>query len=78
MINASAAGSVRRDPDEIATTVAFLMGRDGAFITGTDLLIDGGVIASIAAGRFLVLNPQDVRSSSTGRMPGHAEAVTER
>ena len=28
------------------------MGRDGAFITGTDLLIDGGVIASIATGRY--------------------------
>ena len=27
------------------------MGRDGTFITGTDLLIDG-VIAAIAAGRY--------------------------
>jgi hypothetical protein len=33
---------------------AFLMGRDGSFITGSDLLIDGGVIAAIAAGRFQV------------------------
>ena len=39
-------------PDEIGATAAFLMGRDGSFITGTDLLIDGGVIASIAAGRY--------------------------
>lgn len=38
-----------RHPDEIA---AFLMGRDGAFISGADLSIDGGVIASIAAGRY--------------------------
>jgi hypothetical protein len=30
------------------------MGRDGSFISGSDLLIDGGVIASIAAGRFEV------------------------
>jgi hypothetical protein len=29
-------------------------GRDGSFITGADLLIDVGVIASIAAGRFQV------------------------
>ena len=28
------------------------MGRDGSFITGTDLLIDGGVIASIVGGRY--------------------------
>jgi NAD(P)-dependent dehydrogenase (short-subunit alcohol dehydrogenase family) len=51
MIKASAAGRVGT-PDEIGTTAAFLMGRDGSFITGTDLLIDGGVIASIAAGRY--------------------------
>ena len=51
MIRASAAGRVGT-PDEIGATAAFLMGRDGAFITGTDLLIDGGVIASIAAGRY--------------------------
>ena len=51
MIKASAAGRVGT-PDEIGATAAFLMGRDGSFITGTDLLIDGGVIASIAAGRY--------------------------
>ena len=28
------------------------MGRDGSFITGTDLLIDGGVIASIGGGHY--------------------------
>ena len=51
MIQASAAGRVGT-PDEIGATAAFLMGRDGTFITGTDLLIDGGVIASIATGRY--------------------------
>ena len=51
MIKASAAGRVGT-PDEIGAAAAFLMGRDGAFITGTDLLIDGGVIAAIAAGRY--------------------------
>jgi NAD(P)-dependent dehydrogenase (short-subunit alcohol dehydrogenase family) len=50
MIKASAAGRVGT-PDEIGAA-AFLMGRDGTFITGTDLLIDGGVIAAIAAGRY--------------------------
>jgi NAD(P)-dependent dehydrogenase (short-subunit alcohol dehydrogenase family) len=43
-IEASAAGRVGT-PDEIAATAASLMGRDGTYITGTDLLIDGGVIA---------------------------------
>jgi NAD(P)-dependent dehydrogenase (short-subunit alcohol dehydrogenase family) len=51
MIEASAAGRVGT-PDEVAAAAAFLLGRDGAFITGTDLLIDGGVIAAIATGRY--------------------------
>jgi NAD(P)-dependent dehydrogenase (short-subunit alcohol dehydrogenase family) len=33
-------------PDEIATLAALLLGSDGAFITGSDFLIDGGVTAS--------------------------------
>jgi NAD(P)-dependent dehydrogenase (short-subunit alcohol dehydrogenase family) len=33
-------------PDEIGALGAFLMGPDGAFITGSDFLIDGGVTAS--------------------------------
>ena len=33
-------------PDEIATLAALLMSPDGAFITGSDFLIDGGVTAS--------------------------------
>jgi NAD(P)-dependent dehydrogenase (short-subunit alcohol dehydrogenase family) len=33
-------------PDEIGTLGALLMGPDGAFITGSDFLIDGGVTAS--------------------------------
>ncbi len=32
--------------DEIGTLGALLMGADGAFITGSDILIDGGVTAS--------------------------------
>ena len=38
--------------DEIAAAGAFLLGADAAFITGTDLLIDGGVIAAMKSGRF--------------------------
>ena len=33
-------------PDEVGTLAALLMGPDGAFITGSDFLIDGGVTAS--------------------------------
>jgi len=33
-------------PDEVATLAALLMGQDGAFITGSDFLMDGGVTAS--------------------------------
>ncbi len=50
MIEQSAAGRVGT-VDEIANVAALLLGPDGAFITGSDLLIDGGVIAAIRAGR---------------------------
>jgi NAD(P)-dependent dehydrogenase (short-subunit alcohol dehydrogenase family) len=33
-------------PDEVGTVGALLMGSEGAFITGSDFLIDGGVTAS--------------------------------
>jgi NAD(P)-dependent dehydrogenase (short-subunit alcohol dehydrogenase family) len=33
-------------PDEVANVAGLLMGPDGAFITGSDFLIDGGVTAS--------------------------------
>ena len=37
-------------PDDIAAATAFLLGADATFITGTDLLVDGGVIAAVKAG----------------------------
>lgn len=37
-------------PDDIAAAAAFLLGSDASFITGTDLLVDGGVIAAVKAG----------------------------
>jgi NAD(P)-dependent dehydrogenase (short-subunit alcohol dehydrogenase family) len=45
MITLSAAGRVGT-PDEVATVAALLMGPDGGFITGSDLLMDGGVTAA--------------------------------
>ena len=51
MIEVSAAGRVGT-ADEVASAAAFLLGPDAGFITGTDLLIDGGVIASLRAGRW--------------------------
>ena len=42
------------------------MGREGIFITDTDLLIDGVIIASIAAGRYQ-LHPRRPRSGSPPR-----------
>ena len=38
--------------DEIAEVSAFLLGEHAGFITGIDLLIDGGVIASIRTGNY--------------------------
>lgn len=49
MIAASATGRLGT-PDDIAAATAFLLGPDASFITGTDLLVDGGVIAAIKAG----------------------------
>jgi NAD(P)-dependent dehydrogenase (short-subunit alcohol dehydrogenase family) len=45
MIGLSAAGRAGT-PDEVGTVGALLMGSDGAFITGSDFLMDGGVTAA--------------------------------
>jgi NAD(P)-dependent dehydrogenase (short-subunit alcohol dehydrogenase family) len=45
MIQLSAVGRAGT-PDEVATVGALLMGPDGAFITGSDFLMDGGVTAA--------------------------------
>ena len=49
MIAASATGRVGT-PEDIASAAAFLLGPEAPFVTGTDLLVDGGVIAAIKAG----------------------------
>jgi NAD(P)-dependent dehydrogenase (short-subunit alcohol dehydrogenase family) len=45
MIELSAAGRAGT-PDEVGTVGALLMGPDGGFITGSDILMDGGVTAA--------------------------------
>jgi len=45
MLETSPAGRAGT-PDEVANVAALLMGHDGAFITGSDILMDGGVTAS--------------------------------
>ena len=45
MIELSAAGRAGT-PDEVGSVGALLMGSDGAFITGSDVLMDGGVTAA--------------------------------
>ena len=41
-------------PEEIAVAASYLLGPDAGFITGSDLLIDGGVIAAMRAGKLPV------------------------
>jgi NAD(P)-dependent dehydrogenase (short-subunit alcohol dehydrogenase family) len=38
--------------DEVAAAAAYLMGPEASFITGSDLLMDGGVIAAMRGGRL--------------------------
>ena len=51
MIAASGTGRVGT-PYDIADAAAFLLGPDASFITGADLLVDGGVVAAVSTGRF--------------------------
>jgi len=51
MLSQSPAGRAGT-PDEVATVAALLMGPDGAFITGSDFLMDGGVTASYFYGEL--------------------------
>ncbi len=51
MIERSPAGRAGT-PDEVGTVGALLMGPDGAFITGSDILMDGGVTASFFFGEL--------------------------
>lgn len=53
MISASASKRVGTS-DEIAEVGAFLLGEHATFITGTDILVDGGVIAALRSGRIKI------------------------
>jgi NAD(P)-dependent dehydrogenase (short-subunit alcohol dehydrogenase family) len=37
-------------PEDIASAAEFLLGPSASFVTGTDLLVDGGVVAAIRTG----------------------------
>ena len=39
-------------PEEVAAAAAYLLGPEAGFVTGSDLLIDGGVIAAMLAGKL--------------------------
>ena len=45
-------------PDEVGSVAALLMGPDGAFITGSDFLMDGGVTASYWFGDVAEVRPK--------------------
>ncbi len=68
MVELSAAG--RADtPDEVGTVGALLMAPDGAFITGSDFLIDGGVTAPTGTAISLPNEPTRSREiMNAGRM----------
>jgi NAD(P)-dependent dehydrogenase (short-subunit alcohol dehydrogenase family) len=51
MIDSSATKRIGT-PEDVAAAAAFLLGPESSFVTGTDLLIDGGVIAALRAGRW--------------------------
>ena len=49
MIDRSAAGRIGT-PDDIAAAVEFLLSPAASFITGTDLVVDGGITGAVQAG----------------------------
>jgi NAD(P)-dependent dehydrogenase (short-subunit alcohol dehydrogenase family) len=51
-------------PDEVAAVAAFLMGPEAGFITGSDLLMDGGVIAALRAGRIQLAHDVSARQQA--------------
>ncbi|WP_092979589.1 SDR family oxidoreductase [Actinopolyspora lacussalsi] len=51
MVDASAADRPGT-PEDIAAAAAFLLGPEATFVSGTDLLVDGGVVAAVRAGRL--------------------------
>lgn len=58
MIEQSVAGRAGT-PDEVGTVAALLMGQDGGFITGSDILMDGGVTATYWFGELAEVRGQN-------------------
>jgi NAD(P)-dependent dehydrogenase (short-subunit alcohol dehydrogenase family) len=48
MLEQTPAGRLGR-PDEIAAVIDFLLSDDASYVTGTDVLIDGGIMAAITS-----------------------------
>ncbi len=67
MLEVSAAGRAGT-PDEVGTVAALLMGPDGAFITGSDFLMDGGVTAAYWFGE-LAPKRRQAPSAATSKGP---------
>jgi hypothetical protein len=60
-------------PDEVAAVGALPMGRDGGFITGSDVVMDGGVTAAYWYGELPEVRGQQARSR-----PSEPPAAAER
>jgi hypothetical protein len=69
MLDLSAAGRAGA-PDEVGTVGALLMGADGAFIAGSDFLMDGGVTAAYWFGELAPTS-----QASNGSIPTHGRAT---
>lgn len=50
MVEHSGSGRIGT-PSDIADAVTFLVGPQATYITGIDLLVDGGNVAAVASGR---------------------------
>ena len=51
LLSASCTGRLGT-PDDIAAAASFLLGPDASFVTGTDLLVDGGAVAGLHGERL--------------------------
>ncbi|WP_405655121.1 SDR family oxidoreductase [Streptomyces sp. NBC_00019] len=54
--------------EEVAAAAAFLLGREAGFITGADLLMDGGVTAALRAGELTTPYRADSRGRQSARI----------
>jgi NAD(P)-dependent dehydrogenase (short-subunit alcohol dehydrogenase family) len=51
MVDSSGTGRLGT-PEDIAAAAAFLLGPDASFVTGIDMLVDGGVVAALRTGQL--------------------------